>query len=243
MSEITLKNVSILYRQKGAIIKAIDSLDLTFHHQKNNILIGYSGCGKTSLLNAIAGKALFNGEIYINGKSIDDISIEDRHLSFVSQDFVLYPHMTIYDNIAFPLKLQKRPREEIDISVREASRKLGISFLLTRRPKYLSLGQQQRVAIARAIVKKPDILLMDEPLSNLDKETANEIKDLLKAVVKENKITLIYVSHDITSALSLADYIYVLHEGKLIGEYTPELFLKDNNEVVASLKQELPHEK
>ncbi|MBO6280310.1 MAG: ABC transporter ATP-binding protein [Bacilli bacterium] len=243
MSDIKLKNLKILYRQKGTIITAIDDVSFTFHNEKNNVLIGYSGCGKTSLLNAVAGKILFNGEIYIGDKNIEDISIEDRRLAYVSQDFVLYPHMTIYDNIAFPLKLQKLPREEIDIRVRSVADRLDISFLLTRRPKYLSIGQQQRAAIARALVKKPDILLMDEPLSNVDKETGEEIKKLIKEIMKENKITLIYVSHDITSALSLADYIFVLNEGKLIGEYTPGQFLRENNEIVMSLKQDLPHEK
>lgn len=243
MSDIKLKDVKILYRQKGTIITAVDGVSFNFHSRKNNVLIGYSGCGKTSLLNAIAGKILFNGDIYIGDKNINDISIEDRKLAYVSQDFVLYPHMTIYDNIAFPLKLQKLSREDMDIRIRKVAQRLDISFLLTRRPKYLSIGQQQRVAIARALVKNPDILLMDEPLSNVDKETVEEIKKLIKLIVKENRITLVYVSHDITSALSIADFIFVMNEGKLIGEYTPEEFLKADNEIINSLKQELPHEK
>ena len=119
---------------------------------------------------------------------------------------------------------------------------MDIAFLLTRKPKYLSIGQQQRVAIARAFAKKPDIILMDEPLSNLDKETSDEIRNYIRQLIKENNSTCIYVSHNIFDAVNLADYIYVMNEGKIIGEYTPEQFLKSHEEVVMSLKADLPHE-
>ena len=243
MSNIEFKNVSILYQQKKEIITAVDEVSFSFHHQKINVLIGYSGCGKTSILNAISGKVIFDGEILINDKNIEEIAVQKRNLAYVNQDFVLYPHMTVYDNIAYPLKIMKLPREEIDIRVREICDLIDISFLMTRKPKYLSIGQQQRVAIARAFVKRPDIILMDEPLSNLDKEVSEEVRLLIKELVDEYKTTCIYVSHNITDAVALADSIFVMDKGKIIGEFTPDEFLDSHDSVVESLKVDLPHEK
>lgn len=243
MSNIEFKNVSILYQQKKEIITAVDEVSFSFHHQKINVLIGYSGCGKTSILNAISGKVIFDGEILINDKNIEEIAVQKRNLAYVNQDFVLYPHMTVYDNIAYPLKIMKLPREEIDIRVREICDLIDISFLMTRKPKYLSIGQQQRVAIARAFVKRPDIILMDEPLSNLDKEVSEEIRLLIKELVTEYKATCVYVSHNITDAVALADSIFVMDKGKIIGEFTPDEFLDSHDPVVESLKVDLPHEK
>ena len=242
MSSIRLKDVSIYYKNKNEIITAVDEISLTFRSQKVNVLIGYSGCGKSSILNAISGYILFDGEIYLDEQNILDIPVQKRNISYVSQEIVLYPHLTVYDNIAYPLKLLKLPRDQIDIRVRELAYELEIDYLLTRKPKYLSIGQQQRVAIARAFAKKPEIILMDEPLSNLDKETSDEIKKYIKQLLQESKATCIYVSHNITDALYLADHIFVMNEGKLIGEYTPKEFLKCDNEVVTKLKVDLPHE-
>lgn len=242
MSSITFKDVSIYYKNKQSIITAVDELSLVFHDKKINVLIGYSGCGKSSILNAISGSILFDGEIYINEQNILDIPIQKRNISYVSQQIVLYPHFTVYDNIAYPLKLLKLPREEIDIRVRKIANEMDVGFLLTRKPKYLSIGQQQRVAIARAFVKRPDIVLMDEPFSNLDKQISNDIRLLIKSLIQKYNITCIYVSHNISDALSLADSIFVINEGKLVGEYEPDEFLKPQNEVVESLKVDLPHE-
>ena len=243
MSTLTFKNFSIFYKQKREIVTAVDDVSFSFHHEKINVLIGFSGCGKTSILNAISGKIIFDGELLINEKNIEEIAVQKRNLAYVSQDFVLYPTMTVYDNIAYPLKIMKLPREEIDIRVREIAELIDISFLLTRKPKYLSIGQQQRVAIARAFVKRPDIILMDEPLSNLDKEVSEDIRLLIKELVTEYKTTCVYVSHNITDAVSLADYIFVMDKGKIIGEFTPDEFLNSHNPVVESLKVDLPHEK
>ena len=242
MAKIELKNVSIYYRNKKDIVTAVDDVSFIFHDQQINILIGYSGCGKTSILNAISGYILFDGEILLNDQNIKDIAVQKRNISYVNQDIVLYPHLTVYDNIAYPLKLLRLPREEIDIRVRELANELEIEFLLSRKPKYLSIGQQQRVAIARAFAKRPDIILMDEPLSNLDKETSDEIRTFIKQLIKEHNSTCIYVSHNITDALNLADSIFVLNEGKLVGEFTPMEFLQSNNEVISKLKVDLPYE-
>ena len=243
MSTITFKNFSIYYKQKKEIITAVDEVSFSFHHEKINVLIGFSGCGKTSILNAISGKILFDGELLINDKNITEIAVQKRNLANVSQDYVLYHHMNFYDNVAYPLKMMNLSREEIDVRVREICELIDISYLLTRKPKYLSIGQQQRVAIARAFVKRPDIILMDEPLSNLDKEVSEEIRSLIRDLVNEYKTTCVYVSHNITDAVSLADYIYVMDKGKIIGEFTPDEFLDSHDPVIVSLKLDLPNEK
>ena len=243
MSKITFKDFSIYYKQKRDIIVAVDEVSFSFHSGKINVLIGFSGCGKTSILNAISGRILYDGELFFDEKNAQEIAVKNRNISYVSQDFVLYPHMTVYDNVAYPLKLLKLPREDIDLRVRELCDEVDISYLLTRRPKYLSIGQQQRVAIARAFAKKPEIILLDEPLSNLDKETSEDIRRLIKELVKENKSTCIYVSHDINDALNLADSIFVMDKGKIVGEFTPKQFLDSKDPVIESLKMDIPHEK
>ena len=242
MSEIKFNNVSIYYKNRNEIVTAVDDVSFSFHDKKINVLVGFSGCGKTSLLNAITGQILFDGEIYINDTNIKDIAVQKRNISYVNQQIVLYPHLTVYDNIAYPLKILKYQRDQIDNRVRELATKLEIDFLLTRKPKYLSIGQQQRVAIARAFAKKPEIVLMDEPLSNLDKQTSEEIRHYIKDLIHETNATCIYVSHNITDALSLADTIFVMNEGKIIGEYTPIEFIKSDNEIISKLKLDLPNE-
>lgn len=242
MSEIKFKNVSIYYQNKKEIVTAVNDVTFSFYSQQINVLLGFSGCGKTSLLNAISGSIMYDGDIFLEGKNIQDIAVQKRNISYVNQQIILYPHLTIYDNIAHPLKLLNFPREKIDNRVRELTQKLDIEYLLSRKPKYLSIGQQQRVAIARAFAKNPDIILMDEPLSNLDAKTSDEIKRYLKMLLKESKTTCIYVSHNIVDALYLADKIFVMDQGKIIGEYSPKEFLKSENEVVSKLKTDLPHE-
>ena len=242
MSEIKFQNVSIYYQNRKEIVTAVDGISFSFHDKKINVLVGFSGCGKSSILNAITGQILFDGEICLNDTNIKDIAVQNRNISYVNQQIVLYPHLTVYDNIAYPLKLLKYPRDQIDNRVRGLATKLEIDFLLTRKPKFLSIGQQQRVAIARAFAKKPEIVLMDEPLSNLDKQTSEEIRHYIKFLLKESNATCVYVSHNITDAVSLADSIFVMNEGKIIGEYSPIDFLKTDNEIVSKLRIDLPNE-
>lgn len=241
MSDIKFKNVSVYYQdRKRNITTAVDDVSFVFLDKKINVLIGYSGCGKTTLLNCLSGKVYYEGDIYFGDKNIKDIAVQKRNIAYVSQEFVLYPNMTVYDNIAYPLKLLKLDRATCDIRIRETAEYLGIDFLLTRKPKYLSIGQQQRVAIARALVKRPDILLMDEPLSNLDKETSEEIRELIKDIVRDFNVTCIYVSHNIADCVYLADSIYVMNKGKISGIYTRNQFLNSFDPVVLDLKEGLP---
>lgn len=242
MSAINLKNLSIYYKNKKEIVTAVDDVTFSFYNEKINVLIGFSGSGKSSILNAISGSILYDGDIYFDEKNIRDIAVQKRNISYVNQQIVLYPHLTVYDNIAYPLKLLKYPRDQIDTRVRELASKMDIEFLLSRKPKFLSIGQQQRVAIARAFAKRPQIVLMDEPLSNLDKQTSEEIRRYIKDLLKESKATCIYVSHNIVDALFLADKIFVLDEGKLVGEYDPREFLNSKDEVVLKLTMDLPNE-
>ena len=242
MSSINLKNVSIYYKNKKEIVTALDDVTFSFYDGKINVLVGFSGSGKTSILNAISGSIMFDGEIFLNNTDIREIAVQKRNISYVNQQIILYPHLTVYDNIAYPLKLLRFPRDEIDNRVRELAQHLDIEFLLSRKPKYLSIGQQQRVAIARAFAKKPEIVLMDEPLSNLDKQTSDDIKHYIKELLQESKATCIYVSHNIADAVSIADKIFVLDEGKLVGEFTPIEFLKSNNETVCKLRMDLANE-
>ena len=242
MSAINLKNLSIYYKNKKEIVTAVDDVTFSFYNEKINVLIGFSGSGKSSILNAISGSILYDGEIYFDEKNIHDIAVQKRNISYVNQQIVLYPHLTVYDNIAYPLKLLKYPRDQIDTRVRELASKMDIEFLLSRKPKFLSIGQQQRVAIARAFAKRPQIVLMDEPLSNLDKQTSEEIRRYIKDLLKESKATCIYVSHNIVDALFLADKIFVLDEGKLVGEYDPKEFLNSKDEVILKLTMDLPNE-
>ena len=242
MSAINLKNLSIYYKNKKEIVTAVDDVTFSFYNEKINVLIGFSGSGKSSILNAISGSILYDGEIYFDEKNIRDIAVQKRNISYVNQQIVLYPHLTVYDNIAYPLKLLKYPRDQIDTRIRELASKMDIEFLLSRKPKFLSIGQQQRVAIARAFAKRPQIVLMDEPLSNLDKQTSEEIRRYIKDLLKESKATCIYVSHNIVDALFLADKIFVLDEGKLVGEYDPKEFLNSKDEVILKLTMDLPNE-
>ena len=239
MAKLEVKNVSVFYENKKVETQVL--FDASFKINENEItaIIGYSGSGKTTILNCISGRLVFDGEIYLDDKNIESIPVQKRNIAYVNQSFVLYPHMTIYDNIANPLKNLKVPHDLMDQKVKEISDKLGILYLLTRRPKQLSIGQQQRVAIARALVKNPDIVLFDEPLSNLDIEVSREIKSLIKEYKKNNKVTMIYVSHNINDVIELADSIIIVNEGKIIGHYKSKELLKLNSELIKNLTTDL----
>ncbi|NPA96049.1 MAG: ABC transporter ATP-binding protein [Crenarchaeota archaeon] len=217
-------------------VRAVDNVSLEVMDGEFVTLLGPSGCGKTTMLLMIAGiYKPTKGRIYFDDEDVTDIPPKDRNVGMVFQSYALYPHMTVYENIAFPLRIKKLPKSEIDRKVREAAKLLKIDHLLDRKPGQLSGGQQQRVALARALVKEPDVLLLDEPLSNLDALLRVYMRAELKRLQKELKITTIYVTHDQVEAMSMSDRIVVMNEGKVQQIGTPdEVYRNPSNIFVAS---------
>jgi len=198
-------------------VVAVDGVSLSVGDGSFVVLLGPSGCGKTTTLRCIAGLEVPDGgEILIGDSLVNDLPPKDRDVAMVFQNYALYPHMSVYDNIAFPLKMRKTPKDEIDRRVKEVASLLGISHLLDRKPRQLSGGEQQRVALGRAIVRRPRVFLMDEPLSNLDAKLRIFMRAELKRLQRELKVTTLYVTHDQAEAMAMADKIAVMNKGKIL---------------------------
>ena len=198
-------------------VVAVDGMNLHIQDREFVVLVGPSGCGKSTTLRMIAGlEEITAGEIRIGQRVVNDVPPKDRDIAMVFQNYALYPHMTVYKNMAFALKMRKYPKREIDARVREAARVLGIEELLDRKPKALSGGQRQRVAVGRAIVRQPKAFLFDEPLSNLDAKLRVYMRAELKKLQKDLNITTIYVTHDQAEAMAMADKVAVMRQGKIL---------------------------
>lgn len=236
MAILEVKNLTVVYKTKKCEIVALDDFNAVFENGLN-VIVGYSGCGKTTLLRSILGLIDYEGEVFCDGNSLDNTMSKDLNFSFVSQEFVLYPQYTVFENIAFPLKLLKANRQEIEERVKEVAEMLDLSACLNRKPKYISGGQQQRVAIARAIVKRPRVCFMDEPFSNTDWITRSQSVKWLKRVFEITGISCLYVTHDFKEAIELADKIYVINDGKLDMVGTPDELLTSSNKVIQNLKE------
>ncbi|MBI4833764.1 MAG: ABC transporter ATP-binding protein [Planctomycetes bacterium] len=232
MATIELKNITKIYDGKHPAVKDIS---LSIADGEFMTLLGPSGCGKTTFLRIIAGLEIPDkGEIIINGIKSNDILPAKRDLAMVFQSYALYPHMTVYENIAVGLRLRKTPRSEIDKRVKETASLLGLETFLLRKPRALSGGQRQRVALARAIVRKPQAFLLDEPLSNLDATLREKTRSELKILFTNLKTTAIYVTHDQSEAMSLSDRIAVFNQGVLQQIGAPEeIYNKPANMFVA----------
>ncbi len=238
MAKVVLKNLTKIFEGK---VRAVDNVNLEVKDGEFMILLGPSGSGKTTLLRLIAGLEIpTSGKIYIGDKLVacpeENVFVlpKDRDVAMVFQNYALYPHMKVYDNIAFPLKVRKLPKHEIDKRVREVARKLQIEDLLDRYPRQLSGGQQQRVALARALVRNPKVFLFDEPLSNLDAKLRIMARAFLKKLQKELGVTAIYVTHDQAEAMAMADRIAIINEGKLQQVGDPwEVYSRPRNKFVA----------
>jgi len=232
MARVVLENVTKIY--PGGV-KAVDNLSLEIADQEFVVLVGPSGCGKSTTLRMIAGlEEVTSGRIMIGDRVVNDVPPKDRDIAMVFQNYALYPHMTVYKNMAFGLMLRKVPKAEIDRKVREAANMLGISELLDRKPKELSGGQRQRVAVGRAIVRNPKAFLFDEPLSNLDAKLRVEMRAELKRLHRRLQTTTIYVTHDQEEAMTLGDRIVVLKDGVVQQVATPlELYERPANRFVA----------
>ncbi|MDE6723500.1 MAG: sn-glycerol-3-phosphate ABC transporter ATP-binding protein UgpC [Eubacterium sp.] len=221
MASIKFNNVSKIYEGKTTVIQ---NLNLEIKDKEFVILVGPSGCGKSTTLRMIAGlEDVSAGELYIGDKLVNDVSPKDRDIAMVFQSYALYPHMSVYKNMAFALKLQKMPKDEIDKKVRAAAKMLDIEKYLNRKPKALSGGQRQRVALGRAMVRDPAVFLLDEPLSNLDAKLRTEMRSRITALHKELQTTFVYVTHDQTEALTMADRIVVMKDGVIQQTDTPHM--------------------
>jgi len=232
MAGLVLKNVCKVY-PNGFV--AVKDFNLDIADKEFIIFVGPSGCGKSTTLRMIAGlEEISSGELWIDGKLVNDEEPKDRDIAMVFQNYALYPHMSVYDNMAFGLKLRKVPKNEIEKSVQEAARILGIDNLLDRKPKALSGGQRQRVAMGRAIVRNPKVFLMDEPLSNLDAKLRVQMRVEISKLHQRLETTIIYVTHDQTEAMTLGTRIVVLKDGLIQQVDTPQnLYDKPANKFVA----------
>ena len=215
------KKVNLQITDEGVV--AVQEFNLDIKDKEFIVLVGPSGCGKSTTLRMVAGlEEISGGELYIDGKLMNDVAPKDRDIAMVFQNYALYPHMTVYDNMAFSLKLRHTPKDEIDKKVREAAEILDITQYLERKPKALSGGQRQRVAIGRAIVRAPKVMLMDEPLSNLDAKLRNEMRAEIIKLRERIDTTFIYVTHDQTEAMTLGDRIVIMRDGYIQQIGTPQ---------------------
>ncbi|MBD5135529.1 MAG: sn-glycerol-3-phosphate ABC transporter ATP-binding protein UgpC [Lachnospiraceae bacterium] len=225
MASLSLKNISKVY-PNGFV--AVKDFNLEVQDKEFIIFVGPSGCGKSTTLRMIAGlEEISSGELYIGDRLVNDVEPKDRDIAMVFQNYALYPHMTVFDNMAFGLKLRKTPKDQIDKLVHEAARILDIEHLLDRKPKALSGGQRQRVAMGRAIVRNPKVFLMDEPLSNLDAKLRVQMRIEISKLHQRLETTIIYVTHDQTEAMTLGTRIVVMKDGIVQQVDTPKA-LYDN---------------
>ncbi len=222
-------------KQYGNNVAAVQDLNIDIKDREFLVLVGPSGCGKSTALRMIAGlEDITQGDLYIGERRVNDVAPKDRDIAMVFQSYALYPHMSVYDNMAFGLKLRKTPKSEIDARVQEAAKILGIQQFLDRKPKALSGGQRQRVALGRAIVREPQVFLMDEPLSNLDAKLRVQTRAEISKLHQRVQTTTIYVTHDQTEAMTMGDRIAVMRDGVLQQLDTPEsLYDQPTNMFVA----------
>ena len=232
MAGLSLRNV---YKKYNAGVVAVSDFTLEIQDKEFLVLVGPSGCGKSTTLRMIAGlEEITEGELYIGDRLVNNVAPKDRDIAMVFQSYALYPHMSVYDNMAFGLKLRKTPKAEIKRRVEEAARILDITHLLDRKPKALSGGQRQRVALGRAIVREPQVFLLDEPLSNLDAKLRAQMRTELSKMHQRLGITFIYVTHDQIEAMTMGDRIVVMKDGFIQQVDTPQnLYDKPGNMFVA----------
>lgn len=235
MATVILKNVYKHFRTKDGFKEVVRDVSFACEDKEFVILVGPSGCGKSTTLRMIAGlEEVTSGEIYIGGKRVNDVAPRDRDIAMVFQNYALYPHMTVFDNMSFGLRLQGLKKEEIKRRVEEAAKILMITEYLQRLPKELSGGQRQRVAVGRAIVRKPKVFLFDEPLSNLDAEMRESMRAELRQLHRLLDATMIYVTHDQVEAMTMADRIAVMRDGEVHQFARPlELYNNPQNKFVA----------
>ncbi len=230
MQVIEFENFTYLYKQKknkkdklqSEYVTAIDNISFSVESGEFVVLVGASGCGKTTLLKSCLGlPGFFKGSLKIEGKSIEDFDLKNGSYAFVRQEIALYPNLTIYENIAFPLRVIHTPVSQIDERVKEMAKLVDMEIFLSRKPHQLSGGQQQRVAIARALIKNPRIIYFDEPFSSVDPQLRVALRQLVKKLHQQMNLTILFATHDLSEAFMLADKIIVMDKGKIIEMGTP----------------------
>lgn len=232
MASLSLRHI---YKKYPGNVVAVKDVNIEIEDKEFIVLVGPSGCGKSTTLRMIAGlEEISEGELYIGDRLVNDIAPKDRDIAMVFQNYALYPHMTVFDNMAFGLKLRKVPKDEIKRKVEEAAKILDLSHLLDRKPKAMSGGQRQRVALGRAIVRNPQVFLLDEPLSNLDAKLRAQMRTEISKLHKKLGTTFIYVTHDQTEAMTMGDRIVVMKDGIIQQIDTPQaLYERPGNKFVA----------
>lgn len=237
MPKIRLVELYCYYKKGKSENLIIEEMTDYFPSNKISVIVGPSGCGKTTLLKSLLGVMEYDGDIFFDDVDVYEIPTEKRNMAFVNQNVSLFRHMTIFENISFPLKNKKLPRDEILKRTRDIAEKFGISHCLNVRPQYLSIGQQQRALLARELVSKPTILLLDEPVSHLDPLLKDDILSFIKEMNKNIKLTIIYVTHSLKEALKVGDEIYIMQDGKFIEKGKPNKIINSNNEFVRYMKE------
>lgn len=235
MNAIRFENVSLTYNDKNKKIEALKNINLNFEENRIHVIMGPSGAGKTTLLKATTGLLSYDGTIVINEQNARLIPTKKRNISYVSENITLFPHLTIFDNIAFPLKILNVSKDEIRKRVLELANKFDLGFLLQRRPKQLSIGQLSRVLLAKELIKKPEILLLDEPFAALDEQNKYKIRMILKKILIEEQITTILVTHNPSIALAMGDYIHILKDGSLYKTGKKEDIINSGDEFVKGI--------
>ena len=236
MPNIELKELYCYYGKGKKENLVIEDMTEYFPSGKISVIMGLSGCGKTTLLKSILGLMEYDGDIFFDDKDIYKIPTYQRNMAYINQDVSLYPHWTIFENIIFPLKNKKMSRDEIYKRARDIAERFGIAHCLNVKPKYLSWGQQQRALLARELVGEPEVVLMDEPVSHLDKMSKKDVLDFIKELNREWHLTILYVTHSYQEAMEVADQIYVMDQGKFIEKGTPKSIRASINNFVCAMR-------
>lgn len=236
MPNIELKELYCYYGKGKKENLVIEDMTEYFPSGKISVIMGPSGCGKTTLLKSILGLMEYDGDIFFDDKDIYKIPTYQRNMAYINQDVSLYPHWTIFENIIFPLKNKKMSRDEIYKRARDIAERFGIAHCLNVKPKYLSWGQQQRALLARELVGGPEVVLMDEPVSHLDKMSKKDVLDFIKELNREWHLTILYVTHSYQEAMEVADQIYVMDQGKFIEKGTPKFIRASINHFVCTMR-------
>ena len=235
MPKISIEHLNFSYRKRKNQVVVFEDFNTVFSSNKINVILGESGCGKTTLLKCICGLNDYDGIIKFDSIDCSTLLVRERNIGYLNQNFAMYPHMTLFDSIAYPLKMSGVGIKEIRERVYNIASQFDIADLLSRKPKQISIGQLQRACLARALIKNPSICLFDEPLSNLDMANRTSFRHYLRRFLSTHITTVVYVTHNLEEATSLADNIYVMKDGKIVFEGTPLDLINSNDPYIKEI--------